>query len=135
MNKIYFLLLIILLSSCTTTINYLGNSYTPTRNPDLYVTEKSIDRPYKIVGKGYPRFRLFGHSPEKIQRKALEKAKKKGADAVLIQDYYIPNTGTNINSFYRSDSLGKGLITVGNSTVSSMGSSGFTIFFLKYTNH
>ena len=134
MNKIYFSFSIILISSCTTTINYLGNSYTPTKDPDLYVTEKSIDRPYKIVGKGYPRFRFFGHSPEKIQHKALEKAKKKGADAVIIQDYYIPNTGASINSFYRSDSLGKGLITVGNSTVTNTGSSGFIIFFIKYTS-
>jgi hypothetical protein len=135
MNKIYFLFLIVFFPSCATTINYLGNSYTPTKDPDLYVSEKSIERPYKIVGKGYPRIRAFGHIPEKIQQKVLEKAKKIGADAVLVQDYYTLNTGANISSFYRSDSLGKGLITIGNSTVTNTGLSEFIVFFLKYTDH
>ena len=135
MNKIYFSFFIMLFSSCVTTINYLGNNYTPTKDPDLYVSEKSIERPYKIVGKGYPHLRLFGHSPEKIQQKVLEKAKRIGADAVLVQDYYMPDRGANINSFYRTDSLGKGLITIGNSTITNTRSSEFIIFFLKYTDH
>ena len=134
MNKIYFVFLFILLCSCSMEIKYLGTSYEPTKEPDFYVDAESIDRPYKIIGKGYPHMTAFNHAIEKLQRKALEKAKKKGADAVLINDYYISNTGASINSTYRSDSLGKGLITFGNSTVTNTGSSGFTILFLKYTD-
>jgi hypothetical protein len=133
MNKIYFFILIIF-SSCTTTIDYLGRSYAPTKDPDLYVSGESIERPYKIVGKGYAHLRAFGRSPERIQQKILEKAKSKGADAVLVQDYYLPNADANVTSFYRSDSLGKGLVTTGNSSISSFGNVGYTILFLKYTS-
>jgi hypothetical protein len=133
MNKIYFSIFIIF-SSCTTTIDYIGNSYAPTQKPDLYVSGESIERPYKIVGKGYAHLRAFGRSPESIQQKILDKAKAKGADAVLVQDYYLPNADANVSSYYRSDSLGKGLITTGNSSISSSGNLAYTILFLKYTN-
>jgi hypothetical protein len=136
MNKIYFFFLMIFFSSCLPKISYLGNSYSPTKEPDFYVDEKSIERPYKIIGKGYPE--RFGLYPlEVLQRKALTKAKDKGADAILIQDYFIQNTVATVNSIYRTDSLGKGLITTGSSVLSN-GNSDYTRFivlFLKYTDH
>jgi hypothetical protein len=136
MNKIYFFLLIVSFSSCLPRISYLGNSYAPTKEPDLYVDEKSIERPYKIIGKGYPeRFALF--PAELLQKKALQKAKGKGADAVLITDYFVQSAVANISSVYRTDSLGKGLITTGNSTLSNGNQvdTKFIILFLKYTDH
>lgn len=144
MNKIYFSFLIILFFSCTTQskisyprISYLGNSYAPTKEADVYVDEKSIERPYKVIGKGYPDWGWGGssfsfHSVEMLQQRVVETAKTRGADAVLIQDYYIINNNAGINSFFRTDSIGKGAITVGNSTVSSTNSTGFVILFLKY---
>jgi hypothetical protein len=145
MNKIYFSLLLILFFSCATRskihhpqityprISYMGNSYAPTIEADIYVDERSIERPYKVVGKGYPNWGLLYsfHSLEQLQQKALETAKNKGADAVLIQDYYMPGSA-NVNSFFRTDSIGKGSITVGNSTLSNTSSTGFVILFLKY---
>jgi hypothetical protein len=136
MNKIYFFFLLIALSSCLPRISYLGNSYTATKEPDLYVDGKNIERPYKIIGKGYPeRFTLF--PTELLQKKAIQKAKDKGADAVLIQDYLVQDAVASVNSVYRSDSVGKGLITTGSSTVANQNSvyTRFTILFLKYTDH
>jgi len=54
MNKIYFSFLVILSSSCFPHISYIGNSFPSTKEPDFYVDERSIDKPYKIIGKGYP---------------------------------------------------------------------------------
>jgi hypothetical protein len=49
MKKIYFLYFIILLfASCATRINYLGNSYAPTSNVAIFVTEDAIKN--KTVG-------------------------------------------------------------------------------------
>ncbi len=70
---------------------------------------------------------------EKIQRLVVEKAKKKGVNAVLIKEYYVPYTGTSFNTISRSDSIAKGMITIGNTQIQSTGSSGITIQFLKYS--
>lgn len=135
MQKIYFFSFIILLfSSCSPAINYIGSTNAPTSHVDVFVNDATIKKNYDIVGKGYVHEITFNKRIEKIQKRAIEKAMNKGADAVLIQDYYVPNTGTSINTTMRSDSLNKGLITVGNTTVQSTGSSGFNIYFLKYTN-
>jgi len=122
-------------SSCLPTINYLGNSYAATRDPDLFVDENSIERPYKIIGKGYPE-RFGSLALESLQRKAIKKAKDKGADAVLVQDYYVVNTIASSNSSYR-DTSGKGLITTGNSVFvnGDCDYTRFVILFLKYTDH
>ena len=135
MNKIYVFILLILFSSCGTKINYIGNSYSSTDKVDLFVDDNSIGRPYKIIGKGYPDYITLGRrSIESIQRKATEKAREKGADAILIQDYLISETPSSLHSVYRTDSIGKGLITVGNTTVTHTNTTGFIIFFLKYTD-
>ena len=123
----YFLLSI--LAACNTQLNYLGTSYTKTEKVDVYVDKSAIDKPYRIIGKGYI---TYYRSVEIIQQKAVKKAKEIGADAVLISDYYVLNPGATINSVSHTDSLGKGLITIGNSTIVPNNSTGFNIIFLKY---
>ena len=123
----YFLLFI--LAACNMQLNYLGTSYTKTEKVDVFVDKSAIDKPYRIIGKGYI---TYYRSVEIIQQKAVKKAKEKGADAVLISDYYVLNPGATINSVSHTDSLGKGLITIGNSTIVPNNSTGFNIIFLKY---
>jgi hypothetical protein len=124
------LFLLFFLTSCFAKIGYVGSSYTPTTNVDVFIDESSIKKTYDIVGKGYPRFAFI--TPEQIQSKAVAKAKQKGVDAVLIKDYYIPATGANINTTVRTDSVGKGVVSVGNTSVTPTASSGFIVLFLKY---
>jgi len=135
--KILYIGLICFLSSCaiqvTPKMDYLGANYTPTKEIDIYVDERSIDHQYKIIGKGYPHLDIFTQSIEKLQETAVEKAKKIGANAILIKDYYTPSMGAQANSFYRTDSLGKGTITTGSTTITNDGSMGFIVLFLKYT--
>ena len=125
MRKIYTPLLL-LLSSCTQ-VNYLGNSYSETRDVDVFVTQAAVKQSYEIIGKGYVRHTL-GPEPkvETIQRKAVEKAKSKGANAVVIEDYYLVDKTSSIAT---TDSLRRTkIINDGNPAISS----GFTILFLKY---
>ena len=134
MKKIYFITLITLLFfSCSTVIKYVGSVNAPTSHVDVFVNEGAIKKNYDIIGKGYVHGIITNNRAEKIQRKAVEKAMQNGADAVLIQDYYVPNTGTSINTVLRSDSIAKGMVTVGNTSIQSTGSSGFNIQFLKYS--
>lgn len=132
MNKIYPLFLMIFFSSCFPHINYLGNSFPSTKEPDFFVDERSIDKPYKIIGKGYPNG-VGLRTLKTLQKKAIEKAKKKGADAVLIQDYFVQTAIANSSAIYHTDGSGKGI--KGNSTFSTGNGvdTQFIILFLKYT--
>jgi len=134
MTKVYTTLVSFLfLFSCTTEIQYIGASGTPTTEIEVFTNPGSIGKSYKEIGKGFLRYGYLGpRGLEKIQQKVVEKAKQKGADAVLIQDYYIPNTGASLNSVFRTDSLGKSTITSGTTSVNQSGTTGLTILFLKY---
>ena len=129
MLKHYFYSLLVLLFLSCTKINYVGNSYNPTSNVAVFVDEGAIKRNYDVVGKGYVQSTTT--TPEKIQTKAIEIAKQKGADAILIRDYFVPHTG--INTSVRTDTLNKAVINVGNTIVRHGSSQEFVVLFLKYT--
>lgn len=133
MNKFYFLFLAVLFSSCFTRhrLDYLGNSYAPTQKIDVYVDVSAIKKSYTIIGKSYFEQTAFT-SLESMQRKAVETAKHRGADAVLFQDYYIKEDGASINMVTKTDSIGKGLLTVQTGRVAPIVSSRTDILFLKY---
>jgi hypothetical protein len=131
MSKRYaFLPLILGIASCASRISYVGTAYSPTKKVDIFVDESAIKRTYSIVGKGYLRGNLALTSPEKVQSNAIVKAKEKGADAILLKDYYLP-VGYNGISTRQTDSAGKGSLTVGSSAVAYPGSE-FIVLFLKY---
>jgi hypothetical protein len=133
MKKLYSTsLLIILLLSCGTRINYLGNTYKPTDKVDVYVDESAIQRGYAIIGKGYVKGDLFT-KPMDIQTKAISTARIKGADAVLIKDIIKP-ASSGIHTYMRSDSVGKSLITTGTSSINQDVSTEFIVLFLKYND-
>ena len=126
MRKLYTILLSILFSSCITQVNYLGSNFPPTTSVDVFVTQASVKKPFDVIGKGY----LTNGNPkptvEVIQKLAVEKAKAKGADAVIIEDrYLVDDSGTLIT---RTDSS-RGVHT---SYVNPSIASGFNILFLRY---
>ena len=131
----YYTLLFIVFSSCGSRLNYLGSSYSPSANVDVYVDASAIKRPYTVIGKGYMEYGYGAYTKsriEKMQTKAIEKAKTKGADAILFQDYYVRQEGASIHTVTQADSVGKRLVTVQNGTVSPVISSRTDILFLKY---
>ncbi|HEX7904250.1 MAG TPA: hypothetical protein VF487_10245 [Chitinophagaceae bacterium] len=133
MFKIYIPLFIIFLTSCTAKIRYIGKSFSPTKSIEVYVTEQSIKRPFEYIGRGYVGGIGGQNNPNKIQQKAEKLGREKGADAVLITDYYILNTeGVHITSTYRTDSIAPRAVTTGNTFVSPTSGSGYNILFLKY---
>ncbi len=130
MRKLYPFILIPFFSSCITNIRYIGKTLPPTKDVEIFITEQSIKRPFEYIGKGY-----LGYykNPGKIQKEAERIARKKGADAVLITDYYVPDAGTNITTVYRTDSMAKSAVTTANTVIQPLGYNGFTILFLKYS--
>jgi hypothetical protein len=130
----YYALLLIVFYSCGSHMNYLGSSYAPSKKVDVYVDPSAIKRSYTIIGKGYMEYgyTLTKKRIDKMQVKAIEKAKAKGADAILFQDYYIKEDGASINMVTKTDSVGKGLLSVQTGRVGPVVSSRTDILFLKY---
>jgi hypothetical protein len=132
MKKIYASTVVLLtLCSCGPKINYLGNHYRPTEKVDVFVDESAIKKSYDIVGKGYVKS-YYLTRPEQVQTKAVETARQKGADAVLIKDYFIPVTHTGLQTILHTDSSGRGVIATGNSSMTQSLGSEFMVLFLKY---
>lgn len=130
MTKFYLLFASVsLFSACSPTLNYLGNSFQPTQNVDVYVDESSISKDYSIMGKGYVFH--YGHTiPESLQKKAITKAKQKGADAVLFKDVFLPVTTSPTRS--KKDSSGGITVAINPSLPASSASAEMVVFFLKY---
>lgn len=134
----YYSLLALALYSCGSHLNYLGNSYPASKNVDVFVDASAIKKGYTIIGKGYMEYGYLSPGPEakkrieKMQKKAIETARHKGADAILFQDYFIKEDGASIHTVTKTDSIGRGLISVQAGRVSPIISSKTDILFLKY---
>jgi hypothetical protein len=76
---------------------------------------------------GYSKSRI-----DKMQEKAIKKAKAKGADAILFQDYYFKENGASIQTVTKADSVGKSLVSAQTGNISPIISSRTDILFLKY---
>ena len=62
-------------------VNYVGKSFEPTTNIDLYFSKEDIEKEYTVMGHAIG----SGTSDSnEIQEALIEEAKEKGANAVLI---------------------------------------------------
>jgi hypothetical protein len=137
MKILYTALAIFFMAACApraktfSHLDYLGTSLTPTDSVAVFVDASAIEKPYTIIGKAYLKAGMLGNlSIKRLQAESVEKAKQNGADAVLIQDYLVYDP--SVTSVLRTDSLGKGTVTVANTALHQHGSQRFAIVFLKY---
>lgn len=128
MRQLYFPLFAIFFAACGTQVNYLGSAYPETTEVDVFVSQAAVKKPYDLIGKGYVEKRVgLPASVETIQKKAVNKGKLKGADAVVIEDYFlVDKTSGIITRIDSSDILMQPV-----SARPAVGT-GFTILFLKY---
>ena len=98
------LFVLLFLSACTK-IDYIGEEYPPTTHVDLFFDMDDVTREHKVMGN------LIataddGVSTEKMQKKKIEKAKEKGADAVVIMDFDKYQSGET-TSYHETTEEGK----------------------------
>ena len=62
-------------------VNYVGKSFEPTTNIDLYFSKEDIEKEYTVMGHAIG---SGTYDSNAIQKALIEEAKEKGADAVLI---------------------------------------------------
>ena len=91
---IFALIPLMFLFSCVAPIHYIGNSYPPTDNVDIYFSSHDVKKDYAVFGKAS----VTGINLQKLQNKILEEAKKRGANGIIYSDMQSSNDVTNGNS-------------------------------------
>jgi hypothetical protein len=76
-------------------VKYIGKSYEPTTSVDVYYSEKDIKKEYEVMGHAIGRGPEIFVSDEQVHKKLIEKARQKGADAIILTgvDVDIESTG------------------------------------------
>jgi hypothetical protein len=90
--------LVLSLNACAPTVQYVGKSYTPTTNVDLYFDTHDVKKDYEVIGKIDGIAGVFGSDFSSIQEKIVEEAKQKGADGVIIYSMEQRVIGTSSNT-------------------------------------
>ncbi len=87
-NKLIYICTILLCSSffsACSHFNYVGKSYSPTKDVAVYFSEKEIQKEYTIIGHAVSAGQIFV-SVDDLKKRLVNEAKAKGADAILIKD-------------------------------------------------
>jgi len=97
MKRILWIPAVLLLTAGCASINYMGESYPPTRHADLYFSENDIQKEYKVIGRMEATADAdeLIYSSEKFTEAILKKARQKGGDGVVILDFGKVMTGTS----------------------------------------
>ena len=77
-----FILVILFAMGCAS-VNYVGKYSDTTTNVDVYFSKEEVEKEYTVLGHAIGSG-ILGASNDKIQKKLIEEAKLKGADAILI---------------------------------------------------
>ena len=85
----YPLFVLLLFVSCSPQINYLGESYPPTQDVEIFFDEADIERDYKVMGvMKNEGSEIELSDAESVQEAMIKKAKSVGADAILFIGFY-----------------------------------------------
>ena len=121
MKSVMFIVVVVLLLVACTKLDYIGEEYAPTDHVDLFFTETDIELDYKVMGRILATAGDFVDS-EKMQKKIMQKAREKGADAVLIlglDRYTTVGPSTYSETTKTEEKGGKTVTTTTGSTSSS----------------
>jgi hypothetical protein len=103
---LWFLALVVIFLGCAK-VNYIGVSYPPTQQVDLYLSEYDVRTDYKVIGRIIATTRVTSglFSDQEFQEKIMKKARGKGADGVIIIGFdHILAISHDVNSKVQVDS-------------------------------
>jgi len=88
MKRLFSILFVVTaLAGCgSSPYKYFGKSYAPTTNAEMFFREADIPEPFEIMGKMDIKMSAK-KSTDKIQRKVMQIAAQKGADAVIVDNF------------------------------------------------
>jgi hypothetical protein len=92
LNISVFAMMLVLLSSCSSPFSYFGKTYPATENPEMFFREADVKKEFEVMGKLQAEMPADNNS-DKMQRKVMREAAKRGADAVLIDNFDLTTGG------------------------------------------
>lgn len=124
------LLCLVVVIGCTK-IDYVGRSYTPTVNVDIFFSMDDVTVAHEVMGH------MVAHaddivSAEKMQKKMVDKAKKVGADAVVILGLERYQSGESTSAKETTEDTGKKTKTTTTVSTDSKYEKEITATLLKY---
>lgn len=133
MNRLAASLCLLLLVPACAHVDYIGRSYPPTTNVELFFAEADIHEPYEVMGRVNARANDIV-SAEKLQKKIMEKAQDNGADAVVILGFERYKTGEHTSYSERTKDKRRGTETSGSVSTSDESEKAIEAIFVKYKN-
>lgn len=112
-------------------VDYIGESYPPTPQVDVFFAEKDVPRDYRVMGKVLAQANELV-SAEKLQAKIMKKAQEKGADAVVLTGLDRYKSGENTDYHETTENKGRKTTTHGHSSTSSEEKKEIQAIFIKY---
>lgn len=79
-------LMLLLMTACAPSIYYLGDTYPPTTELEIFYDEKDVGRTYVTIGK-MTHDKMLDYSVEVIKQEMIKTAKMRGADAIVFSDF------------------------------------------------
>ncbi|MHA6248834.1 hypothetical protein ACXYMU_12905 [Pontibacter sp. CAU 1760] len=73
------------LHACAPSIHYLGDTYAPSQEVEVYYDQGDVRREYKVMGK-MTNDQILDYDVEAVKAKMIEKAKQSGADGIVFTD-------------------------------------------------
>jgi hypothetical protein len=72
-------------SACVT-VDYVGKSYAPTANVDVYMSAADVKRPYETMGQVRAEVDAipFTNPSQQLQEKLMAEARSRGADGIIL---------------------------------------------------
>lgn len=130
-RKLAWIPLLLLAGACAH-VDYVGKSYAPTTKVEIFFAEGDVIEPYEIMGRVVATADEMV-SAEKMQDQIIEKAQKKGADAVVITGLERYKSGETTNYRETTKEKRQGVTTTsGGSSTESNSKKEVTALFLKY---
>jgi hypothetical protein len=132
MRRINAWIPLLLLAGACAHVDYVGKSYPPTAKVEIFFAEEDVIEPYEIMGRVVATADEIV-SAEKMQDQIMEKAQKKGADAVVITGLERYKSGETTNYTETTKEKRRGVTTTsGGSSTESNSKKEVTALFLKY---
>ncbi|MBY0436427.1 MAG: hypothetical protein K2U26_20220 [Cyclobacteriaceae bacterium] len=110
-TRLPLLLMLMFLSSCGDRIIYYGRSYPATQTVDIFFRESDVVEPNEIMGKATLEVSAKKNS-DKVQRKLMDRAKRKGADALIFDDISLTTTGSTTGAAAAGTSGRRGFLGI-----------------------
>ena len=136
--KMSLVAMIVIVSVSCTKIDYVGKSYAPTTEVDVYFSLDDIKGAYEVMGHLTATAGTFVSS-EKMQEEIIKKAREKGADAVVILglDHFVTSSGGSWSETTETKDTNSGTktTTTGSTSDNTEEMKEITARFIKYKQH